>query len=41
MENKWSIVKILNVENKRRNNNWRDTDEKIALNADIGRVLIF
>ena len=41
MEIKWSILKILNMENDRRNNNWRSIEEKIVLNTYIGRVLIF
>ena len=41
MEIKWSILKILNMENDWRNNNWRSTKEKIVLNTYIGRVLIF
>ena len=35
-ENKCSVVEMLNMEN-----NWRNTEEKIVLNGDIGRVLIF
>ena len=41
MEIKWSILKILNMENDQRNNNWRSIEEKIVLNTYIGRVLIF
>jgi hypothetical protein len=41
MEIKWNILKILNIENDRRNNNWRSVEEKIVLNTNIGKVRIF
>jgi hypothetical protein len=41
IEIKWSILKIVNMENDQRNNNWRSIEEKIVLNMYIGRVLIF
>ena len=41
MEDKWSILKILNMEILSMEKIWRDAEEKTLLNVDIGRVPIF